>query len=127
MIGGLIILVVLALGGYLAYRATIPGQDKVRDAADSAADELERTPVKGLGINIFDVDQALSASARDSRGRSYASELRVKSVGTDSRGDLYEITNSHGDHPVCLVVSVDVDLLSDDPAFPTTEVSDGHC
>jgi hypothetical protein len=127
MAGWLVILVVLALGGFLIYRVMTPDQNQVRAAADSAAYELDRTPVKGLGVYNFDVEQALSVGARDDRGRSYASSLKVRSLGTDSRGDLYEITNSHGDYPVCLAVSVDLHTLGDDPVFPTTDVSDGHC
>jgi hypothetical protein len=111
--------------GYLGLRPA--GESKVRAAADAAAYELERTPVHGLGLYIFDVQEALSVGARDSRGRSYASSLKVTSAGADNRGDLYEITNSRGDHPVCLAVRVEINLSDTAPAFPTTEVTDGRC
>jgi hypothetical protein len=111
--------------GYLGLRPA--GESKVRAAADAAAYELERTPVSGLGLYIFDIQEALSVGARDSRGRSYASSLKVTSAGEDARGDLYEITNSRGDHPVCLAVRVDINLSGTAPAFPTTEVTDGRC
>jgi hypothetical protein len=122
-----VIVGLLAVLPVLIYQALTPDEDDVRAAADAAAYELERTPVKGLGIYIFDVQEALSVGARDGRGRSYASRLRVRDAGSDSRGDLYEITNSGGDHPVCLILQVEVDLFSDAPAFPTATVTDGRC
>jgi hypothetical protein len=100
----------------------------VHGAADATAYELERTPVKGLGLTIFDVEEALTAGTRGGRRYgSLASRLKVTSAAQDSRGDLYEITTSGGDHPVCLAVKVDIDLTSSAPSFPTTEVVDGHC
>lgn len=128
--GGIILLLVML--PFLLGHAFRPGQSEVRGAADAAAYELERTPVKGLGLTIFDIQQALEAGTRGTsctRGgcSSLASELRAKDAGKDSRGDLYEITNSGGDHPVCLAVKVDIDLLDSAPSFPTTSVTDGPC
>jgi hypothetical protein len=107
-----------------------PSQLAVRDAADSTAYELERTPVRGLGITVFDVEEALDAGTRGTGSRyggSIASRLRVRSAGEDSRGDLYEITTSRGHHPVCLAVKVDIDLTDRTPSFPITDVTDGRC
>jgi hypothetical protein len=104
-----------------------PGQDAVRATADGAAYDLERKPVTGLIVSPFDVDEAVAHNARDARGRSYASELKVTDRGHDSRGDLYEITNSDGEHPVCLAVDAHVDVFSDTPSYPTATVTDGPC
>lgn len=107
-----------------------PSRLAVRDAADSTAYELERTPVRGLGITIFDVEQALDAGTRGTGSRyggSIASRLKVRSAGEDSRGDLYEFTTSRGHHAVCLAVKVDIDLIDQTPSFPTTDVTDGRC
>jgi len=117
----------LSLGLLLIYRINTLDQDQVRSAADAAAHELERTPVRGLGISIFDVERALAVGARDERGHRLASRLKVEPAGEDSRGDLYEITNSNGDHPVCLIVRADVQLASDTPTFPITSLIDGRC
>lgn len=122
MLGGIAAILLI---GYLGLRPA--GESRVRAAADAAAYELERTPVNGLGLYIFDIQEALSVGARDSRGRSYASSLKVTSAGEDARGDLYEITNSRGGHPVCLAVRVEINLSSDAPAFPSTQVTDGRC
>lgn len=123
IIGGLVVLTPL-----IVKCAATPRQGSVRAAADGAAYDLERKPVDGLIVSIFDVQDAVAHNARDSRGRSYASELKVTDKGHDSRGDLYEVTNSGGDYPVCLIVNVDdSDLISDTPTYPTTSVTDGHC
>jgi hypothetical protein len=119
---GLVLAVVVVV---LVYQASIPGRADVRAAADATAYELERTPVKGLGVYIFDVQRALAEATRGSRG--FGPRLKVTDAGRDDRGDLYEITNSDGDYPVCLAVKVDVDLTSSTPTFPTTAVSDGPC
>jgi hypothetical protein len=102
-------------------------QSDVTAAAEATAYELERTPVKGLGITIFDVENALAHGARDYRGRSTAGSIRVTDAGSDQRGDLYEFTNDDGDYPVCLSVRLDVDLGDDDPSFPDVDVEEGHC
>ncbi len=125
-IGLVIVVLAIALPLYLKWAKT-PDEDMVWGAADGAARELERTPVQGLGIYNFDVNQAVADAARGSSGRSYAGQLKVTDKGTDSRGDLYEITNSDGDHPVCLIVNVDLDPFSSGPTFPTASVEDGHC
>lgn len=127
VIGGIILLVIVL--PFLLDRAFTPDRSEVRGAAESAAYELERTPVKGLGVYLFDVEKALSVGTRGDgwRGGSLASELRVTSDGEDSRGDLYMITNSDGDYPVCLAVKVDVGLGGLSPSFPSTLVTDGPC
>ena len=127
IVGTCLIIGLLAMTPVFVKCAITPGRESVRAAADGAAYELERTPVKGLGLYIFDIDKALTVAARDSRGRSYAGELRVTDAGEDSRGDLYQVTNSDGDYPVCIGVKVDVNLLSDAPTFPTVTVTDGPC
>jgi hypothetical protein len=111
--------------GVLVYRANTPSDIDVRSAADSAAYELERTPVPGLGVTTYDVQRALADGTRDSRGRS-ATGIKVRDAGSDSRGELFEITNRKGQHPVCLVVSLP-DVLGADPAFPVATVDDGPC
>lgn len=128
VVTGGIILLLIALP-FLLDRAFTLDRSDVHGAADSAAYELERTPIKGLGVNLFDVQQALSVGTRGrgARGSGLASQLRVTSDGEDSRGDLFEVTNSDGDHPVCLAVKVDVDLGSLAPSFPSTSVTDGPC
>jgi hypothetical protein len=119
IIASVTVVVVVAIA---LYRAFTPGAADVRNAAQEAAYELRRTPVHGLGIYLFDVQEALAHGAPRT-----ASRLQVSSAGHDTRGDLYEITNNRGDHPVCLAVLVDIDLFSDKPSFPTAEVSDGRC
>jgi hypothetical protein len=111
----------------LYHAVTTPDLSEVRAAADNAAYELDRTPVRGLGVYDFDIDRALVMGNPGGRYGSIANELKVTSKGRDSRGDLYEITNLDGDNAVCLAVKVDINLLSDQPAFPTTSVTDGHC
>ena len=111
--------------GVLVYRANTPSDSDVRSAADAAAYELARTPVPGLGITAYDVKKALADGTRDSRGRS-ATGIKVRDAGSDSRGDLFEITNRKGQHPVCLVVSLP-DVLGADPVYPTATVDDGPC
>ena len=122
--GGVIVLLIMLPS--LLDRVFTLDQSDVHGAADAAAYELERTPVKGLGIYSFDIERALAEGTRGRRG-SLASELRVKSAGKDSRGDLYEVTNSDGDHPVCLAVKVDIHLGDSGPSFPATSVTDGLC
>ena len=120
----LIILVV-----YLLNSATKLDRSDVNAAVDATADELERTPVKGLGISSFDIWDAAARANRSDGGRysrNVPSELSMESAGKDSRGDLYEFTNSDGDHPVCLV-RVEIDLRDSSPAFPSTSVTDGPC
>lgn len=104
-----------------------PRQSDVTAAAEATAYELKRTPVKGLGITIFDVDQALAAGARDSSGRSMAGSIRVTDKGRDDRGDLYEFTDDDGDYPVCMSIRLDIDLLDDTPSFPDVDVEQGRC
>ncbi|MGI8333253.1 hypothetical protein ACRYCC_25150 [Actinomadura scrupuli] len=122
---GAVIVLLIMLPSLLDRMFTLDQSD-VHGAADAAAYELERTPVKGLGLYSFDIQRALAQGTRGRRG-SLASELRVESAGADSRGDLYQITNSDGDHPVCLAVRVDIALGDAGPSFPTTSVTDGRC
>lgn len=93
-----------------------PSSADVTGAARATADELEKTPVRGLGIDVFDVRQAMK-EANPGSGRlntSVADKLQVESAGEDSDGDgLYEITTSKGRHPVCLTVSTDDDSFGD--------------
>ncbi|WP_426510400.1 hypothetical protein ACPPVO_06795 [Dactylosporangium sp. McL0621] len=113
----------IALICVIAYCGMIPDQADVTSAARATAYELERTPVQGLGINIFDVQQALSMGAR--RG---ASNIKVRDAGRDAdKNDLYEFTNSRGDYPVCMTVHLDIDLLDDSPSFPSATVEQGRC
>jgi hypothetical protein len=114
--------VVAALLSVVVYRAVTPDAAAVRAAADAAAVELRGTPVHGLGIYLLDVQDALHRGAGGTAGR-----LRLAGAGQDERGDLYEITNNRGDHPVCLAVLVDINLFTDAPSFPTVAVSDGAC
>ncbi len=109
----------------LVYQAETPGREDVRAYADDAAYQLERTPVPGLGLDAWDVQRALADGTRDNRGRS-AMGLRVNDAGTDSRGELFEITNRRGQYPVCLVVNLP-SAAGAQPVFPTVEVTDGPC
>ncbi len=121
-----IALAMLILLPLIISRLTTPDAADVRAAADATARELERTPVRGLGIYIFDVEQAL-ADATQSRRGNMSDEVKVTDKGHDSRGDLYEFTTDDGDHPVCLAVQIAIDLTGNQPAFPTTDVTDGPC
>lgn len=128
VVATLVILAVLAFGGWAIYQSEHPDQRSVRTAADNAAYELERTPVKGLGINGFDVHDALWHGNQGGR-TNIADALRVDDKGSDSRGDLYEISDTDGDNPVCLIVNAHVNLMDDNdqPTFPDVDVQDGRC
>ncbi|WP_433057046.1 hypothetical protein [Dactylosporangium sp. CS-033363] len=121
---GVVIAVVgVALICVIAWRGMTPDQRDVTAAAQNAAYELERTPVHGLGLNIFDVQEALAHGA----GRG-AYNIRVRDAGRDSeKRDLYEFTNRNDDYPVCMTVEVDIDLLDDAPSFPSVSVEEGAC
>lgn len=120
----------LVAGLVLAVRSRPDGPD-VRAAVDATAVELRRTPVDGLTVDVSDVRAAATranpASGTGKFARDIASELRIESAGEGSRGDLFEITNSVGEHPVCLAVKVDGNLGSPDPVFPSASVTDGPC
>lgn len=125
-----VVVIIAAIVAIIAAAAIPQGchaqQSDVRTVADETAYEVERTPVRGLGLSVFDVQDAMSAATRDSRSLA-THDVRVDYLGQDDRGELYEFTNSRGGNPVCMVVNVDIDLSSSAPAFPTTEVSDGKC
>lgn len=127
---GLLVLSPLVIAPIL-WSATKPDAADVRAAVTATARELERTPVHGLGITSFDVEEAMAAANPGGGGkfggRNVAAELRITSAGSDDRGDLYEITNSDGEHPVCLAVRLDVNLGSSSPSYPSTSVTDGRC
>ncbi|MEE6261126.1 hypothetical protein [Plantactinospora sonchi] len=116
--------------GLVLYANSGLDRSGVRAAVDATAQELEQTPVQGLGLSVFDIEEAATTANRGGGGkfaRNAAADLRVKSAGEDSRGDLYEFTNSDGDHPICLAVRVDPDPGDQNPSFPRTSVSDGPC
>lgn len=128
----IVALVVLSVVvGLVLYANSGPDGPDVRGAVDATAVELRRTPVDGLAVDASDVREAAArANPADGTGkfaRDIASELRIESAGEDSRGDLFEIADSDGEHPVCLAVKVDGNLGSPDPVFPNTSVTDGPC
>lgn len=121
------IAVVVAIGCYGYYRSTTPDADRVRTAADNAAYELERTPIRGLGVYSYDVREALYQGNRGGRYGNVASYLQVEDVGRSGDTRYFEITNDDGDNPVCLAVTVTIHLLDSAPSFPGTSVTDGRC
>jgi hypothetical protein len=126
LVGGLAAIAVVPL---LSWAASRPDRADVYAAASNAAYELRRTPVDGLIVSIFDVEDAVRAG-NQSGGRfnnSVVSDLKVRSAGRDSRGDLYELTRDDGRYPVCLIVAFDPDLTSTAPPFPSVSIDDGPC
>ncbi|MEE6305242.1 hypothetical protein V1634_00130 [Plantactinospora veratri] len=124
------LLAVLPIVLVLIWASSGPDESDVYTAAQNTAYELERTPVQGLGLTVFDVQEAATAGNRGSGGRysrSVLSKMRVESAGEDSRGDLYEFTDDYGDHAVCLALQVEIDLTDQSPSFPTVTVSRGAC
>ncbi|MFB9235604.1 hypothetical protein ACFFWC_08635 [Plantactinospora siamensis] len=116
---------VLVIGGLAYHRSTTPDAGQVRTAVDNAAYQLERTPVTGLGS--YDVTEALYQGNRGGRSGNVAAYLTVTDVGRSGDTRYFEITNHGGDHPVCLAVTVSVQLLDAGPTFPRTSVTDGRC
>jgi hypothetical protein len=90
-------------------------------AARAAGDDLQTRVWPGFGPNIFDIQAALNrATRRDT--------LRVAGKGQNAaHGDQYEVTNSDGRYPVCLVIYSHVGLTSDAPTTVLADVTDGPC
>ncbi|WP_422772749.1 hypothetical protein ACN28C_07075 [Plantactinospora sp. WMMC1484] len=106
-------------------------ESEVYAVANNAAYELERTPVQGLGVTVFDVEKAVSVGNRGDGGRfprDVWAKVRLRDAGSDPRGaDRYELTNSDGDHPVCMVVWFDRDLSDESAQFASVSVERGAC
>ena len=125
-----VLIAALALGTMLwvKHLASIPDRSDVRLAALSAASELERTPITGLGVYSFDVRRALlRANPAHGRSESIETVLLVRDAGMSGGRSFFEITNTGHQYPVCLIVTGSIDLLGSRPSFPQASVEDGAC
>ncbi|MFY1673832.1 hypothetical protein ACN27G_28400 [Plantactinospora sp. WMMB334] len=127
---GLLVAAVM-IGIFLSVANRDYDESEVYAVADNAEYELERTPVQGLGVTVFDVEKAISVGNRGDGGRfprDVWAKVRLRDAGRDPRGaDRYELTNSDGDHPVCLVVWFDRDLSDESAQFASVSVERGAC
>jgi hypothetical protein len=126
MVAACAIVVIIGIAVYACNRK--PDRSTVRSAAYATADELERTPIRGLGIYSYDVADALDRATRgwSSRYRtSLASVIKVTDQGSDSRGSLFELADEDGGNAVCLIANWEV--LGERPVFPSVTVDEAPC
>jgi hypothetical protein len=116
---GVLVVMAMALGSVLAENTY--DRSEVMSVASAAAAKLRSGPAeRRTPVSVrSDVLAAVGEAGGD--------RIKIESSGPDT----YEITNTDGDHPVCLRVTTesDLDLGWAEPWSPTVEatVSDGRC
>lgn len=98
-------------------------RSEVLSAVRSAASELENGKSEFAPMSS-EVRQALDEAASPDA-------LTMTEADSDEDGDRYEITNSDGDHPVCLTVDAEPHLRLDEnepwSTAVTATVAEGRC
>ncbi|WP_213451765.1 hypothetical protein [Rhizomonospora bruguierae] len=127
IVAGLIAAAVIIVVAIMANR---PDRGDVRAAAVATAEELERTPVEGNAVHIFDVEKAAERATRGTGTGKFAAvgggRFRIDFRGSDERGDRYEMSHD-GRDPFCIVVKFTHNLSNPGPGYPAATVEDGAC